>query len=113
MVLERGTELQDKLARQIGSYHMSVAIDNMVKAVIAVFSTTTGHIPKFRVRGGSVRENLALQNVQAWLPDGYSQIIRSYVFGPSGFWTMAPLPYAAKFAIWQLCSRSGRRHLHI
>ena len=31
------------------------------------------------------------------LPDGYSQIFRSYVFGPSGFWTMAPLRYAAKF----------------
>ena len=33
----------------------------------------------------------------AWLPDGYSQIFSSYVFGPSGFWTMAPLSYAAKF----------------
>ena len=42
---------------------------------------------------------------QAWLPDGYSQIFRLYVFGPSGFWTMAPLRYAAKFAIWQLCDR--------
>ena len=28
---------------------------------------------------------------QAWLPEGYSCILRSYVFGPSGFWTMAPL----------------------
>ena len=25
------------------------------------------------------------------MPDGYSQIFRMYVFGPSGFWTMAPL----------------------
>ena len=33
----------------------------------------------------------------SWLPDGYSQIFRSYVFGPRGFWTMAPLRYAAKF----------------
>ena len=32
-----------------------------------------------------------------WLPDGYSQFLRLYVFGPSGFWTMAPLRYAAKF----------------
>ena len=32
-----------------------------------------------------------------WLPDDYSQIFRSHVFGPSGFWTMAPLRYAAKF----------------
>ena len=35
--------------------------------------------------------------VSAWLPDGYSQIFRSHVFGPSGFWSMAPLRYAAKF----------------
>ena len=33
---------------------------------------------------------------QAGLPDGYSQIFRSYAFGPSGFWTMAPLRYAAR-----------------
>ena len=35
--------------------------------------------------------------VKTGLPDGYSQIFRGYVFGPSGFWTMAPLRYAAKF----------------
>ena len=33
---------------------------------------------------------------QAWLSDGYSQILRSYVFGPSGSWTMAPLRYATQ-----------------
>ena len=33
----------------------------------------------------------------ALLPDGYSQIFRLHVFGPLGFWTMATLPYAAKF----------------
>ena len=26
-----------------------------------------------------------------WLPDGYSQVFRSYVFRTSGFLTMAPL----------------------
>ena len=31
------------------------------------------------------------------LPYGYRQIFRLYVFGPLGFWTMAPLRYAAKF----------------
>ena len=36
-------------------------------------------------------------SVKAWLPDGYSRILRSCVFGPSGFWTMAPLRCAAKF----------------
>ena len=34
---------------------------------------------------------------QAGLPDGYSQIVRWYAFGPSGFWTMVPLCYTAKF----------------
>ena len=39
------------------------------------------------------------QRYRAWLPDGYSQIYRSYayVLGPSGLWTTAPLRYAAKF----------------
>ena len=31
------------------------------------------------------------------LPDRDSWILRSYVFGPSGFWTMAPLRSATKF----------------
>ena len=39
----------------------------------------------------------APHNDKAWLPDGYSRLFRSHVFGPSGFWTMAPLRYAAKF----------------
>ena len=41
--------------------------------------------------------NSVLKFLKAWLPDGYSRIFRSYVFGPSGFWTMAPLHCAAKF----------------
>ena len=31
------------------------------------------------------------------MPDGYSQILRPFVFGPSGFRTMAPIRCAAKF----------------
>ena len=42
---------------------------------------------------------------QTRLLDGDSQIFRLLVFGPSGFWTMAPLRYAAKFDIWQPCSK--------
>ena len=37
------------------------------------------------------------KKLKAWLPDGYSRIFKLYVFGPSDFWTMAPLRYAAKF----------------
>ena len=32
-----------------------------------------------------------------WLPEGCGQIFKSYVLGPSGFWTMAPLHYTATF----------------
>ena len=31
------------------------------------------------------------------MPDGYSKIFRLFVYGPSGFWTMAPLRCDAKF----------------
>ena len=41
--------------------------------------------------------HLIIDAMKAGLPDGYSHIFRWYVFGPSGFWTMAPLRYAAKF----------------
>ena len=60
---------------------MNVSIDNMVKAVVAVFSTTTGLIPKFRARGGSVRENLALQNVQARV-----RMVTAYLFAQLVLW---------------------------
>ena len=40
---------------------------------------------------------LSGQGHSCQMANGYSQIFRSYVFGPSGFWTMAPLCYAAKF----------------
>ena len=50
-------------------------------------------IDKLSGRGDELEEkNSKLGNeLQAWLPDGYNQIFRLYVFGPSGFWTMAPL----------------------
>ena len=43
-----------------------------------------------------LKQKLAAK-IQAWLPDGNSQILRLHVFSPSSFWTMAPLRYAAKF----------------
>ena len=69
------------------------------------------------------------KRLRLWLLDVYSQIFRSYVFGPSGFWTMAPLRYAAptpstpaqskerkgsNFAIWQPWCKSQmhRRKVH-
>jgi len=54
-----------KLSGQIGSYHLNINIDSAVRAMLGIFSTVTGCIPRFKVRGGGPRENLALQNVQA------------------------------------------------
>ena len=51
------------------------------------------HLSKVFERRGPLNNS---DSFQAWLPDGYSNIFRSYVFGPSGFWTMAPLRCAAK-----------------
>ncbi|KAK8784599.1 hypothetical protein V5799_009035 [Amblyomma americanum] len=73
--------LSKDLANQIGSYHMSVAIDAAVTAVVAIFSTLTGRIPKFRVLGGGSREDLALQNVQARL-----RMVLAYLFAQLILW---------------------------
>ena len=70
-----------RLAQQVGSYHMSVGIDLAVKAFVSIFSTTTGLIPKFRIHGGSVRENLALQNVQARV-----RMVLAYLFAQLMLW---------------------------
>ena len=56
-----------RLGDAIGSYHLSIKIDLMVKAVLQVFQITTGHMPRFAARGGSMAEDLALQNIQARL----------------------------------------------
>ncbi|MCL4136755.1 UNVERIFIED_CONTAM: hypothetical protein GTU68_039366, partial [Idotea baltica] len=56
-----------RLSQAIGSYHLPIVIDSVVSAALGVFSAATGRIPKFKVRGGTPRENLALQNIQARL----------------------------------------------
>ena len=70
-----------KLSSQIGSYHLSIVIDTAVKAVLGIFSVATGQFPKFSARGGSTRENLALQNVQARL-----RMVLSYLFAQLMLW---------------------------
>ena len=73
---------------QIGSYHLNNDIDTVTAAIISVFTTFTGKVPKFKVgirtyvcacnpltcrdhfailqvHGGTNAENLALQNIQA------------------------------------------------
>ncbi|XP_053305509.1 glutamine-dependent NAD(+) synthetase [Spea bombifrons] len=70
------------LAEQIGSYHLTPNIDTAVKAILGIFSAVTGKIPRFRAHGGSVRENLALQNLQARV-----RMVTAYLFAQLTLWT--------------------------
>ncbi len=70
------------LAEQIGSHHMTACIDSAVSAVIGIFKAATGLVPKFKVHGGSPRENLALQNVQARV-----RMVLAYVFAQLMLWS--------------------------
>lgn len=63
------------LANAIGSYHTDLNMDTVVSGIQSLFSLVTGHIPKFRVHGGSSTENLALQNIQARL-----RMLLAYMF---------------------------------
>jgi NAD+ synthase (glutamine-hydrolysing) len=55
------------LAQEIGSYHMDARLDVVITAIVRVFASLTGRIPRFKAHGGSTVENLALQNIQARL----------------------------------------------
>ena len=54
---------------------MNVDIDEVFDAQKNIFSRATGFEPKFKIHGGSVAENLALQNVQA-----RSRMVTAYEF---------------------------------
>ncbi|XP_014255127.1 probable glutamine-dependent NAD(+) synthetase [Cimex lectularius] len=69
------------LSQQIGSYHMEINISGAVSALLNIFSLVTGMKPKFSVHGGSPRECLALQNVQARV-----RMVLSYLFAQLILW---------------------------
>lgn len=69
------------LSDQIGSYHLTIAIDAAVTAVLTIFTGITGMSPKFRAKGGCQRQNLALQNVQARV-----RMVLSYLFAQLMLW---------------------------
>ncbi|KAK8960051.1 hypothetical protein KSP40_PGU018732 [Platanthera guangdongensis] len=54
-----------KLAEEVGSWHLDVNIDIVISALLSLFQTLTGRLPRYKVDGGSNAENLALQNIQA------------------------------------------------
>uniref|UniRef100_A0A0C9PUQ9 Glutamine-dependent NAD(+) synthetase n=1 Tax=Fopius arisanus TaxID=64838 RepID=A0A0C9PUQ9_9HYME len=70
-----------QLASQIGSYHLSIVIDTAITAVLGIFQQVAKMTPKFRVHGGSPRENLALQNVQARM-----RMVVAYLFAQLMLW---------------------------
>ncbi|KAJ2968845.1 hypothetical protein NUW58_g10129 [Xylaria curta] len=55
----------DRLAEKLGAYHMSISIDEVVQANMAVVENALDFTPKYSIEGGSRAENLALQNIQA------------------------------------------------
>ncbi|KAG6796244.1 glutamine-dependent NAD(+) synthetase [Apis mellifera caucasica] len=70
-----------ELANQIGSYHHSIIIDAAVSAILSIFQQVAKLTPRFKVQGGSPRENLALQNIQARL-----RMVISYLFAQLMLW---------------------------
>jgi len=76
------TNRAKRLGEAIGSYHLTVPIDLMVSAVVKVFSLATHQTPRFLVRGGTLAEDLALQNIQARL-----RMVTAYLFAQLLPWT--------------------------
>jgi NAD+ synthase (glutamine-hydrolysing) len=77
------------LAGEIGAAHLSFDIDTVVAALLALFVAVTRRTPRFKVDGGSVAENLALQNIQARLRMVvaflFAQLLPWVRGGPGGF----------------------------
>ncbi|KAF7459580.1 glutamine-dependent NAD(+) synthetase [Marmota monax] len=71
-----------ELAQQIGSHHISLNMDPAVKAILGIFRLVMGKSPLFAVHGGSSRENLALQNVQARI-----RMVLAYLFAQLSLWS--------------------------
>ncbi len=76
------TNRAKRLGAAIGSYHLTVPIDLMVSAVVKVFALATTKTPRFLVRGGTLAEDLALQNIQARL-----RMVTAYLFAQLLPWT--------------------------
>ncbi|CAH0519171.1 unnamed protein product [Peronospora belbahrii] len=69
------------LASEIGCYHLSMGMDMMVDAVVKTFSLLTGKTPQYFSRGGTMQEDLALQNIQARLRMVMAYLLPSFCRG--------------------------------
>ena len=57
-----------QLAQTLGAYHTNLQFDSIIQSLLNVFSAiTNGKIPKYHSQGGTMVEDLALQNIQARL----------------------------------------------
>ncbi|KAI1136372.1 putative glutamine dependent NAD+ synthetase [Hypoxylon sp. FL0543] len=63
------------LADAIGAYHVNLDIDEVYNAQRNLIVNTLNFEPKFKVEGGSIAENLTLQNIQA-----RSRMVTAYEF---------------------------------
>ncbi|KAI0106358.1 putative glutamine dependent NAD+ synthetase [Hypoxylon sp. NC0597] len=63
------------LAEAIGAYHVNLDIDEVYNAQRNLIVNTLNFEPKFKVEGGSIAENLTLQNIQA-----RSRMVTAYEF---------------------------------
>ncbi|KAK7745685.1 hypothetical protein SLS62_009651 [Diatrype stigma] len=63
------------LAEAIGAYHCNLDIDEVYQAQRNLIVNTLNFEPKFKVEGGSISENLTLQNIQA-----RSRMVTAYEF---------------------------------
>jgi NAD+ synthase (glutamine-hydrolysing) len=55
------------LAQAIGSYHVNLDIDEVYNAQRNLIVNSLNFEPRFKVEGGTLAENLTLQNIQAVL----------------------------------------------
>lgn len=79
-----GAETKERaanLAHEIGCWHVSFDINLVVMAILGVFRKVFNQEPRYKTRGGSTVENLALQNVQARV-----RMVLAYLFAQLSLW---------------------------
>lgn len=77
----------EQLAKEIGSTHLEICIDDIVQAFEKLAATTFKKMPKYKVHGGSATENLALQNIQA-----RSRMVCAYLLAQLSLWGFTDSP---------------------
>lgn len=77
------TERAERLAKDIGSLHFNMGIDEAYDSIVGIFAKATGRTPQYESLGGSINEDLALQNIQARV-----RMVVSYLMAQLVPWTL-------------------------